>query len=178
MTDIDSVGVSPEEQGKKKCPPHTWEIRDPENTESPERKKKKFRDSAARKRKKGDKHGANADAFSATAADHNKIEKDSDGNCMSGPNEKSRLYSYCKECEERGNEVDQVTRDDDGNITSIVEVKSGNCNITGAQTKQHKEIADQLGVPLKFKLQKGEGANKAKDFLLDKGYDPSAIIIF
>jgi hypothetical protein len=146
---------------KKECN-HEWEIRPPEGKYTVEQKKERLR------------KGELGDKFEAYAAEHNKV---TDGDNMSGKNKQSKLYQHCKKCGIQGNEVDHIERDNSGKITSIVECKSGNCNIKAAQLEQGNVVAKQIGATLKYKLEKGSGAEKAKKYLLDNGFSEGNILI-
>lgn len=140
---------------------HEWSFEKAEKAYTADQKKERLR-----------KSSQTGDAFEATAADHNKIN---DGEDMSGPNKQSKLHAKCKKCGKM-TEIDHVTREENGKLDSIVECKSGNSGVKGPQALERIEIAKQLGCKAKYKLQAGDGADKAERFLLDKGWDPSNII--
>jgi hypothetical protein len=97
----------------------------------------------------------------AAAAEHNKVK---DGNDMSGPNAKSKMYQVCSVCDAMGGEIDHVNRDESGKITEVVEVKGGRCNVDKTQLLRQKELADSLGAKVRVKLQ-GSGAGTASDVI-------------
>jgi hypothetical protein len=149
------------------CTTHTWGIvDDSEMKYTADQKKDRLRKS----KNVGDAH-------EAAAADHNGVK---DGNCMSGPNEKSKLYQVCQVCHLLGNEVDHVKRDASGKAMETVEVKSGGCNIDLAPGGQHEQamaVARDLGATHKYKLT-GKGAALGQQALINSGFPPGNIIIF
>lgn len=157
---IDSMSPNTTREGKAPCA-HEWEIEKPEKKYSSAEKKDRLR-----------KTGNIGDAFEADAADHNNI---TNGEDLSGPNKASKLYSKCKKCRKMV-EIDHITRNNDGTISSIVECKSGNSGIKGKQALERIDIANQLGCKAKYKIQAGEGGDKAAEFLKSKGWNPSNII--
>lgn len=160
--------------GVSKCPPHQWEIRTPRESRTVAEKRKRLAREARESKRKGDRDSANSYVFEGKAAKHNKV---TDGNDMSGANDASKLYVHCKICNKRNREVDHVLRDKDGNISAVVEVKSGNAEIKPKQLYALKEITSQLGASLVYKLQQGDGAPKASEFLQKHGHSADNIIV-
>lgn len=156
------------------CPPHRWEIRVPRESRTVAEKRKRLAREARAARREGDRDTANSHIFEGKAAKHNEV---TDGNNMSGANDASKLYVHCKACNKRNREIDHVLRDKDGNITAVVEAKSGNAEIKPKQLYALKEITSQLGVSLIYKIQKGDGAPKASEFLLKHNHPSSGIIV-
>jgi hypothetical protein len=151
----------PTQQSVSGVPPcaHEWEIPPDKSGDDAQKKKKDLRDT-----------GDPADKFEADAADHNNV---TDGDCMSGPPEeaKSKLYPFCKKCGERGGEIDHVERDQNGNVTKIVECKSGNCHIDADQMNRQQAIAKNMGATHEYKLQAGAGADKGEAFIQGKPWN-------
>ena len=140
---------------------HDWELEKPKKLDTADEKKARLR-----------KTGILGDAFEADAAVHNKIKN---GDDLSGTNKASKIYAKCKKCGKK-TEIDHVTRDENGYLDSIVECKSGNSGIKGKQAIERIDIAKKLGCKAKYKIQAGDGADKAEKFLTGKGWDPSNII--
>ncbi|BAP55292.1 hypothetical protein THII_0995 [Thioploca ingrica] len=119
------------------------------------------------------------DPFEAQAIRHNK--KDIKSGKDIGPDFK------CKKCPAT-KEVDHVTRDDQGNITKIVQCKSDQSKATGGdsekgviikpdQLREDRKLIESINecqknsgvkTQLEYKLQKGESAKDAERFLKKK----------
>lgn len=166
MTELKEKSNSSSSENKKeecKDDDHDWDIPDSE---------KKY--TASEKIEKLDKSNDLGKKFEAKAAIHNKVKK---GDCLSGPNKQSQLKAVCKKCGKKANtEIDHVTRDENGKITSITEVKHGNCNIKMSQRKTQLMVANKLGVPLNYKLEKGKGADIAEKLLNSGDNIPAKIL--
>lgn len=140
---------------------HVWEIRKPEMAYTAEQKKARLR------------KGGAADVFEAAGADHNKV---TDGDDMSGANEKSKVFFWCKKCNTRGNEVDHVLRDENGEISAVVECKTGTVNRD--QVLAQQGMTAQMGVGLVYKLRSGGRASETAAILQnDYGFSAANVII-
>lgn len=154
---------------------HEWEVRPPRISKTVAEKRKALARSAMASRKTGNRPEANSYTFEGKAAKHNGVK---DGNSMSGPKDASKLYVFCKKCNQRDREVDHVIRDDTGKITSIVEVKSGRAHIRQEQFDALQEICRHVGASLVYKIQSGEGsADSATKFLQENGLPSSNIVV-
>jgi len=100
----------------------------------------------------------------ARGIEHNRQERNDGRGTLKEGKDTSRMW-HCTTCG-KDREVDQVLRDDDGNITGIVEVKSGN-NLRGQQGKFHKIIASQNEIKYYKKVQKKGAVKKC----INKGLD-------
>ena len=137
-----------------------------------------------KKKKKKSSAGQAGDAFEKKALDHNKddIKSEDDVNPSFD----------CNKCPTR-KEVDHITRDDKGNITKVVEVKSDHSvaaggasrkgiNINTKQLREGRKIVASINecqkdsgveAKLEYKLEDGKAALEAEKFLLKK--DPPIV---
>jgi hypothetical protein len=153
---------------------HEWEIQFPRQSYTAEQKQQRIKRAAAEAETKGDSASSNSLLFEGLAAEHNKV---TDGNDMSGPNDASKLYMVCKKCKKRDREVDHVTRDGQGRIETVVEVKSGNANIKDVQFNALQDLCGQLGARLVYKLQGGDGSGQAVNELKKRGLASADVIL-
>lgn len=129
--------------------------------------------------------GGNAgDAFEKKAREHNKADIKSEDDV--NPD------FQCKKCRAR-KEVDHITRDDQGNITKVVDAKSDHSvgaggdsakgvNISPKQLREGRKIVAAISecqkdsgvvAQLQYKLEDGDAAKEAEKFLLKK--DPPIV---
>lgn len=114
--------------------------------------------------------GARAEA---AAARHNEVTR---GDCLSGAGQDSKIHYTCTRCGAQGREIDHVERDENGKVTATVSVKGGKCPLKPKQFRDECAIAAKLGIVHKFKLESGEGAERAKKLLSEWGFDLENVI--
>ncbi|MFZ1389918.1 MAG: DUF4150 domain-containing protein [Thiolinea sp.] len=132
---------------------HEYEIRNPKTESSAEEKKDRLR--------KSKNEGDNFEAF---GAQHNNVNN---GNDMSGANETSKLYIYCKKCNLRIAEVDHILRDSEGKITTMVECKSG--GVKNSQMDLQKGYAENMKIKLLYKIKNGKKSGKTSEITSQNG---------